>query len=154
MAEPQRRPGGGVLVCEPQFRGSTHATVNAALLAAAARAFPEAPVAFAAHPSHQEWVRRALPPGEPAAGAAALALPPLPSLRRRGRLRRTAAELRVWLGVVALARRRRDRLLLFTSTTKLGALLLKLTCLPGSPRVLAVVHQLFEVAEAKPLGRA
>lgn len=151
MADARGSSHRGVLVCEPQFRGSTHATFNAGLLAAAAYAFPGAPLGFAAHPSHQPWVRRALPPGEPAA-ARAIELPELPSLRRVGRRRRTAAEVRVWLGVLARARRERAQLLLFTSTTKLGALFLKLACRAGSPPVLAVVHQLFEL-EAPAGGR-
>lgn len=141
----------GVLVCEPQFRGATHASVNAGLLAAVARAFPNEPLTFAAHASHLDWVRRALPAEDPASAAVWRELPPLPALRRSGRLQRTVAEIRVVFGVLAKARRQSASLVVFTSTTRLGMVLLPLACMGHlTPRVLAVVHQLFELADRPP----
>ncbi|HEX6198993.1 MAG TPA: hypothetical protein VF150_01930 [Thermoanaerobaculia bacterium] len=143
-----------LLVAEPQFKGAVHATVNAALLEAAALAFPAAPCAFLAEAGHAGWVRRALA-GVSAARAeevAWLGLPGLPALRRVGRLRRGAAELRVWWRVLSEARRRGARAVLICSATRPGILLLKLLApllLPGTP-VAVVLHQLNELEAERP----
>lgn len=138
-----------VLVAEPQFKGSVHATVNAALLRAAALACPDRRLVFLGETVHTEWVRRAFSPGseEPRRDVHWIPLPGLPGMKRVGRLRRGAAELRVWLRLLREARRRGARGVVVCSVTRPGILLLKLlvpVLLRGIP-VVAIVHQLDEL---------
>ena len=49
-----------VIVAEPQFKGVTHAVVNAALLQATGIAFPEARLVFQSPPEHARWIRQTL----------------------------------------------------------------------------------------------
>lgn len=138
-----------LLVAEPQFKGSVHATVNAALLRAAALACPDRRPVFLGETAHTEWVRRAFSQGseEPRREVDWVPLPGLPGMKRVGRLRRGAAELRVWGRLLREARRRGARGVVVCSVTRPGILLLKLlvpVLLRGTP-VVAVLHQLDEL---------
>lgn len=147
-ARSEHQPG-TVVIAEPQFKGVTHASVNAALLRSTALAYPRSRRVFLSPGEHDRWVRRALAAASDAGSVSAWkSLPELPSQSHAGRLRRLLAELSVYRCIARGAGALRADLLLLCSVTRPGLLLMRLL----APRylrhtkVLAVTHQLNELS--------
>jgi hypothetical protein len=136
-----------VRVVEPRFRGARHSRFNAALLLATIHGFPGHSIEFAAHPSHIDWVKRALPGDAVDRVRHWTPLRGLPRLQRAGRLRRAIAELATYSTALGWGPRPRAGSVVLCSVTKLGIAVLKTASFLGAPPTLAIVHQLFQIAE-------
>ena len=137
-----------ILVCEPQCEGYEHVEFNAALLASARHAFPE-PVQFLAEPGHLGLVSQR-------AGAArvdGVAYRPLrvPPRHQRGP-RRLLAEARLCLEVLAAARARKARAVIFSSTTTASLFCLKLLAVPGAPPCAGIPHAVLDTLDGHDEG--
>jgi len=138
-----------IIICEPQFRGFQHATVNAALIGVVAEAFQEEELLFLAEAEHIRYVKKILDVRSIVVSYSVTTFPP----RTFSNVRRFTSEFRQLRNVFHVARKKNVNTIIFCSVTTPGLISIK-ALLTGYRDIVCLVvpHNILqEVTRVPPL---